>query len=95
MTMDALLVHLNGIYQGDQHLTFPSVFLRILHAEYVSVNVKAAHSFLSRFDLACYFRLPRPADNAAWPPARGPQSSLPVASLNSTGIPSKEKSGAS
>lgn len=92
--MNALLGCLNGIYQGDQHLTFPSVFLRILHAD-VSVNVKTALSFLSRFDLGCYFRLPRPADNAAWPPARGPRSTLPVASLDSTGIPSKEKSGAS
>lgn len=95
MTMNALLGCLNGIYQSDQHLTFPSAFLCILPTEDVSVNVKTALSFLSRFDLGCYFRLPRPADNAAWPPARGPRSSLPVAGPNSTGIPSKEKSGAS
>lgn len=95
MTTNALLGCLNGIYQGDQHLTFPSVFLCILHAEDVSVNVRTALWVLSRFDLGCYFRLPRPADNAAWPPARGPRTSLPAASLDSTGIPSKEKSGAS
>lgn len=68
------------------------ILLRITHAEDALVNCKLY--FLSWSDLVCYFRLSWPADNSAWPAAGGPWSSLPVASLNSTGIPSKEKSGA-
>lgn len=85
-----LVVCLKGRYRHDQHLTFPSFLLCVL------ANVKKAYwTFCRGRDLACDSRLPGPADHAAWPSAGGPQPSLPVAGLNSIGVPSKEKSGAS
>lgn len=50
---------------------------------------------MSRFDLFCYSRLAGPADSAAGPAARGPESPLPLANPDGPGVPTEEESGAS